>query len=96
MSRAMGVVDKSPEDKRDADVDFSEWIPDGDTITDASAESSDAALVIDSVQIFADDEIVKVWLSGGEEGGRYTVNLVITTSEGRIKEVCFKVRMVAC
>lgn len=90
----LGVRIKAPDDRRDADISFEEWLPEGDRITDASAESDSDELAVEAVQIF--DDIVKVWISGGKAGRSYTVNIVATTAEGRIKSACLRVRVTGC
>ena len=90
----IGVRRKAAADRRDADINFGAWLPDGDQITDASASVEPEGLGLDAVQLF--DDIVKVWLSGGEPGECYTVNVVVSTKQGRIKEVCFQVQVTEC
>lgn len=90
----LGVRIKAPEDRRDADISFEEWLPAGDSLADATAESDSSDLVIETVQVFND--IVKVWLSGGKMGGSYSVNIVATTTQGRIKSACLRVRISGC
>jgi len=90
----LGVRRKSAADRRDADVDFGVWLPEGDALTDAIASVEPDGLVLDSVQLH--DTIAKVWLSGGEPGECYTVKVVATTAEGRIKEACFQVHVTEC
>lgn len=90
----LGVRIKSPEDRRDADISFSDWLPEGDSIQDASAHSDSDDLVVESVQVF--DDIVKVWIAGGNAGASYTVTVIATTAEGRIKSACVRVRVVSC
>lgn len=90
----LGVRIKSPADRRDADIDYSDWLPYGDSIQDASAASDDESLTVESVQVF--DDIVKVWISGGTAGHSYTVSVVATTKAGRIKDACLRVRVVGC
>lgn len=91
----LGTVLKQPADQRDYDIDFSRWIPDGDTITNAQAVASPAGeLVVESIQIT--DQVVKVWLSAGENGSTYTVTVTASTAGGRIKETEFKIRVRDC
>lgn len=90
----LGVRIKSPEDRRDADISFADWLPEGDTIQDASAQSDNEDLVVESVQVF--DDIVKVWIAGGVAGGSYTVTIIVSTAQGRIKSACVRVRVVSC
>lgn len=90
----LGVRVKSPDDRRDADISFEDWLPEGDSIIDATAEADSDELVVESVQLF--DDIVKVWISGGVAGGSYTVTVTVTTTEGRIKTACLRVRVSCC
>ena len=90
----VGTITKSQDDRRDVDVAFGEWLPEGDTIQDATAESSSEELVVETVQLFEDT--VKVWISGGAAGGSYTVTVFVTTAGGRIKSACVRVRVAGC
>jgi hypothetical protein len=91
----MNLFQKQPADQLDYDLDFSEWLTGSDTITGAVAVSDapdeDDELVVESVSIT--DQQVKVWLSGGITGSTYKVTATITTSEGRVKELDFKIRV---
>lgn len=90
----LGVRRKTETERRDADVDFSHWLPEGDSITDVSASVSPSGLSIDTVQIHS--KMVKVWLSGGEAGKSYKIDVVVSTQEGRVKEACFQVNVARC
>jgi hypothetical protein len=88
----MNLFQKQPADQLDYDLDFSEWLTGTDTITGAVATSSvPAELVVLSVAV--SDQAAKVWVSGGIDGTTYKVTATITTSEGRIKENEFKIRV---
>jgi hypothetical protein len=88
----MNLFYKQPADQLDYDLDFSDWITEGDTITGAVAVSSvPAELVIQSVSV--SEQIVKVWATGGETGSTYQVTVTVTTDQGRIKELDFKIRV---
>lgn len=91
----LGEMRKGPVDRLDYDIRFGEWLTDDDTIVEAEAEAEDG-LTVDSVAVNNDDQIVKVWLSGGEDGATYEVGVTITTTEGRVKHVCFRVRVNEC
>ncbi len=90
----LGTVRKRPDDLLDYDVTFERWLSDGDTITDATAESDPIGATIDRVEIFGD--IVKVWISGGIAGNSHKINVTATTTQGRVKEVTFNLRIVEC
>jgi hypothetical protein len=96
----IGRVRKGTTDRLDYDVLYGDWLTEADTIFEAEAvieeNTDDSPLVIDSVAVFNDQNKVKVWLSGGLEGETYNIALTVTTDQGRIKTVCFQVRMTSC
>ena len=86
---------KAPAENLDYDIDFSQWLPDGDVITSVDATVSPIGeLTVTSSQIT--DQLVKVWTAGGVDGSSYTVTVAVGTSGGRVKEVCFKIRVKDC
>lgn len=90
----LGTVRKRPDDLLDYDVTFERWLSDGDSITDATAAASPEGVTISSVQLFG--EVVKVWISGGNAGDSYAIEVTATTAQGRIKEVQFNLRVTEC
>lgn len=90
----LGTIKKRPDDQLDYDIDFIKWLSEGDTLLDASAESDGEALVVNSVEVFG--QVVKVWLSGGDAGASYKVDVTATTIQGRVKEVTFILRVTEC
>lgn len=96
----IGVVRKGATDRLDYDVSFVDWLTTGDIIHEAEAsieQNTDTGpLVIESVAVFNAQRKVKVWLSGGNSGETYMVAVSITTNEGRVKTVCFQVRVTSC
>lgn len=91
----IALFNKHPIDQRDYDVDFSKWLADGDTITSVDATVTPAGeLTIPSVSISG--QVVKVWTAGGLDGKSYEVKVAVGTSGGRIKEICFKIRVRDC
>lgn len=89
----LGVKPKKPADRLDYDIDFGPFLDEGDTLTDATATAEDG-LTIESVQVF--DQIAKVWIVGGEAGQSYRVFLTATTAAGRVKALCFVIRVTGC
>lgn len=86
---------KSPVDVLDYDISFKDWITDDDTITTVVSEVDPAgALAVDSVTVNSPD--VKVWVSGGADGSTYEVKITASTTAGRVKKVCFKIRVKDC
>lgn len=90
----LGSVRKRPDDQLDYDVSFERWLSDNDTITDATAVVDPVDTVTVRVEIFGD--VVKVWLSGGNAGTSYKINVTATTTQGRVKEVTFNLRVTEC
>ena len=91
----MNLFQKQPADKLDYDLDFSDWMATDDTLTGAVATSSvPDELIIESVTISG--QTVKVWISGGTSGTTYKVTATVTSSQGRIKELDFKIRVKDC
>lgn len=88
----MNLFQKQPGDQLDYDLDFSDWITASDTITGAVATSSVPA-ELNIVSVVVASPMVKVWVSGGVSGATYKVTATITTAEGRIKELEFKIRV---
>lgn len=90
----LGSRIKDPDDTIDYDVDFGRYLPDGDSVQSATASSDDPTLVVESVSV--SDSVVKVWLSGGEDGQHYSVDVSATSAAGRTKSVCFTIRVRNC
>lgn len=88
---------KQPAEVKDYDIDFSEWLPTGDTISTYEGEvvcltdEDDEELVIDSQS--ATSTTLKTWLSGGTDGQTYKVTVTVTTAGGRVDQSEFKVKV---
>ena len=86
------IYNKQPADVIDIDIACSDWLPSTDSI--ASAVSTSVAGItrglseIDNVQ-----KIVKQWISGGTTGNTYKVTVTITSTQGRVKEADFNVKV---
>lgn len=89
----LGVKRKQPGDTLDYDIDFSEWLVDGDRLMAATAEVPDG-LSVGDVEVIP--PLVKIWLSGGLDGVSYPVKVTVTTTEGRIKTETFQLRVAEC
>ena len=88
----MNIFFKQPPEVLDYDIDLSSWMPSGDTISAVSVVSSSPADLV--VQTFSStDTSVKIWLLGGTDGNTYKVTATITTAQGRVKEIDFKIRV---
>ena len=91
---SLGMMDKSPDDVLDYDVNFDRWLPEGDRITAVTTSIEGSTAVIGSSEF--SDTSVKVWISGGVLGESATVTVEITTLNGRTKETCFRLRIRDC
>ena len=90
----LGVVRKQPGDRLDYDIDFTDWLVDGDSLAAASAVADDNSITIGTVQVIP--PLVKIWISGGTAGQSYKITVTTTTTAGRVKEVDFKLRVADC
>lgn len=78
--------------------DWSEWLPEGDTIDTSeysiTARANDPdPLVIESQGKSGDNTYVE--LSNGQEGKTYTVTCKVTTTEGLVDRRNFRVKVLA-
>lgn len=92
----MDIFTKQPVDIIDIDVDMSEFLPDSDNISGATASiqvAPDAELVLGTRSVNTLTKVVKQWISGGTSGVTYQVAVTITSNEGRTKQVDFKVKV---
>lgn len=92
---------KQPAEVLDYDIDFSEFLTEGDTIASTgdpptpiggSVVCSPAGLIIGSTFVIQGTTI-KQWLSGGVDGQKYKVTITMTSNAGRVKQVEFVVRV---
>lgn len=75
---------KDPQAVLDYKLDWSQWLPTNDTITNSTFTVVDAGaqgVVVDDTAFTP--TTATVWLSGGLAGVRYTVTNHITTAAGR-------------
>ena len=89
----LGIFMKRPVDQLDYDIDFSKWLPDGDTIISATADVQPPASMVSALQVVPSAESVKVWLIDGVSGMSATVSVIATTAQNRIKQVEFQIRV---
>lgn len=87
---------KQPADTLDYDIDYEEFLTDGDSMSSATATvsrtSGTGTLAVQAV--FTLGTRVKVWLSGGDDRDVFKVTVTTTTTLGRVKqdELVFKIR----
>jgi hypothetical protein len=89
----MDKFTKQPADRLDYDVVASDWLADGDTVSsvptyDVAALTGEVtpSLAVDSIDLEAAGQRVKLWISGGTAGHDYKVTLLLQTAGGRAKE----------
>ena len=82
----MSTFIKDPDANLDYKVDWSSWLPDGDTIASAQWIVPDE---LTAGQQTNDDTSATVWLSGGTARQRVQVTCRITTTQGRVDDRSF-------
>ena len=88
----MSAFTKDPDAVLDYKVDWSEWLPSGDTITASTWISSDPTVLVIDADTFT-TTTATVWLSGGEVRRKYTVTNRITTDGGRTDDRSITIRI---
>lgn len=85
--------EKDPGAVLDYSIDWSAWVPTGDSISAATWSTSDAALVVESSPAPSlASGVATAWLSGGVRGVRYTATCQVTTTAGRIDERSIEIK----
>jgi hypothetical protein len=74
---------KDPDATKFYDVDWSEWLLDGETLT-AAAWTVPSGITKGATPLT--DTVATVWLSGGTVGQTYPIAVRITSSLGRIDD----------
>lgn len=93
----LGIKQMAPSDRQDFDIDFSDWIPDGDTISAVECSvDPDGDVSVDDTDIASPS--VKVWVVAPAYApeATYEIDVKVTTAGGRTKTVCFKIRVRDC
>jgi hypothetical protein len=82
---------KQNSEQLDYDIDFTQWLPDGDAIVSTTVSCSPEGLTL----AISDPQtaIPKVWVSGGVNKKRYVVSVLIETAQSRTKEVNFQIKI---
>lgn len=97
----LGKFVKQPAETLDYDIDFAEFLSDGDTLVSAgdppvpsplNVVVSPTGLTLGPTLV-RDGTIVKQWLSGGTDGQKYKITLTVTSNAGRVKQIEFIVRV---
>lgn len=97
----LGKFQKQPAETLDYDIDFSEFLSDGDTLVAAgdppvpdplNVTVTPAGLTLGPT-VVVNTNVIKQWVSGGTDGQRYKITLTATSNAGRVKQVEFTVRV---
>ncbi|MES2319940.1 MAG: hypothetical protein V4631_20865 [Pseudomonadota bacterium] len=88
----LGNFLKQPIEVVDYDIDYGDWLTDGDNVESATVTVTPAdQLAVDSV--FINDPRIKIWVSAGTTGTTYKLEVTTTTADGRVKQDEFRVRV---
>lgn len=88
------TFEKQPADILDYDIDYVNWLPKNDFVSSVSTTTSPPGLDVDAAIVINDGTRVKLWVSGGDAGETYKVEVTVTTNLSRVKqdEVRFRVK----
>lgn len=97
----LGKFSKQPAETLDYDIDFSEFLADGDTLVSVGDPPVPSPLnvVVDQPGMtlgptfVLNGKTVKQWVSGGTNGVKYKVTITVTSNGGRVKQVEFVIRV---
>jgi hypothetical protein len=98
----LGTFYKQPAESLDYDIDFSQFLTDGDTLLSTGNPPvpspldvvvSPSGLTLGPTFVIESGKTIKQWLSGGTNGGKYKITLTATSNAGRVKQVEFVVRV---
>ncbi len=97
----LGKFYKQPAENLDYDIDFSEFLSDGDSLVSSGNPPVPSPLSVTVTPsglslgptFVLNGKSVKQWLSGGTNGIKYKITLTVTSNAGRVKQVEFVVRV---
>lgn len=98
----LGTFYKQPAETLDFDIDFAQFLADGDTLVSAgdppvpsplNVVVTPAGLTVGGTYVVDNGTTIKQWLSGGTNGARYKISITATSNAGRVKQVEFVVRV---
>ncbi len=75
--------ERSTRANKDYAIDFGQWLPDGDSLTDYSLSVSPAGLALDDPRNGIVGTAIVFWSTGGTSGVNYTIGCEIETAAGR-------------
>jgi len=89
---ALPSYNKQPAEVIDVDISCADWLPTSDSIASASAVGDDG-ITVGLSEIDNGQKIVKQWVSGGLTLTKYKITVTITSTEGRVKEADFYIKV---
>ena len=92
MSSTIATYIKDPSAKLDYSIDWSRWLPTGDTISAVTWSASGVTVSASPAPSHASG-VATAWLEGGTEGEDATVTCQVTTTAGRIDERSIRVQV---
>lgn len=81
---------KIPSDVLDYNIDWTNWLQGGDTITSVSWSVPPG---LNTQSASSTTTSVTIWLTGGAVNRTYTIPVQITTAGGRKKEAAFQIQV---
>ena len=87
----LGTFEKQPVDVKDYDIDYAQWLAQGDGIQSATVDVDLPDLTVRAV--FTNPTRVKVWLMGGVPPQKYKITVTVTTDDGRVLQHEFIVKV---
>jgi hypothetical protein len=94
---SLGKFVKSPVERKRYEIDYSEWLDTGETVSTIVFTPTPAGqLIIDAYSISSSGTSVVFFVNYGNAGISYTVDVLINTSGGQTKEdtIIYSVRNV--
>jgi len=98
----IGRFVKQPAETLDYDIDFTEFLSDGDTLCAAgdppvpspkNVTVTPTGMTLGPTYVTDNGMRIKQWLSGGIDGQKYKVTVTATSNAGRIKQIEFVIRV---
>lgn len=83
------MIHKRGEDTLDWFIDLLRWLEPNESITSCTAQRQTGDLTIQRLQFAPTGALV--WLTGGTDGVRHSVNVLVTTSRASVKLIRFSV-----
>lgn len=86
----LAVFTKQTLETQDFDIDFTPYLTEHSDSPSSYTVGADAGITIDSHS--RTGNVVKVWVSSGENGVTYKITVTMTTAGGRVREADVKVK----